>query len=97
MPIVLDGVISMVAALLSERIAQGTIRYLIPSHKGKEPAVEKLMKELGIEPVIDGRMALGEGTGAVMMLSLLEMAMCVYRKRTLFSDISVEQYERYLS
>ena len=94
-PIVLDGVISMVAALLSERIAQGTIRYLIPSHKGKEPAVEKLMKELGIEPVIDGRMALGEGTGAVMMLSLLEMAMCVYRKRTLFSDIKVEQYERY--
>ena len=94
-PIVLDGVISMVAALLSERIVQGTIRYLIPSHKGKEPAVEKLMKELEIEPVIDGRMALGEGTGAVMMLSLLEMAMCVYRKRTLFSDIKVEQYERY--
>ena len=96
-PIVLDGVISMVAALLSERIVQGTIGYLIPSHKGKEPAVEKLMKELGLEPVIDGRMALGEGTGAVMMLSLLEMTLCVYRKRTLFSDIKVEQYERYLS
>lgn len=94
-PIVLDGVISMVAALLSERIAQGTIWYLIPSHKGKEPAVEKLMKELKLDPVIDGRMALGEGTGAVMMLSLLEMALCVYRKRTLFSDIKVEQYERY--
>lgn len=55
------------------------------------------MKELGLEPVIDGRMALGEGTGAVMMLSLLEMTLCVYRKRTLFSDIKVEQYERYLS
>lgn len=96
-PIVLDGVISMVAALLSERIVQGTIRYLIPSHKGKEPAVEKLMKELKLEPVIDGQMALGEGTGAVMMLSLLEMALCVYRKRTLFSDIKVEQYERYTS
>ena len=94
-PIVLDGVISMVAALLSERIVQGTIRYLIPSHKGKEPAVEKLMKELKLEPVIDGGMALGEGTGAVMMLSLLELALCVYRKRTLFSDIQVEQYERY--
>ena len=87
--------ISIVAALLSERIVQGTIGYLIPSHKGKEPAVEKLMKELGLEPVIDGRMALGEGTGAVMMLSLLEMTLCVYRKRTLFSDIKVEQYERY--
>ena len=94
-PIVLDGVISMTAALLSERLVQGTIQYLIPSHKSKEPAAEKLMKELKLEPVIDGRMALGEGTGAVMMLSLLEMALCVYRKRTLFSDIKVEQYERY--
>ena len=95
-PIVLDGAISMAAALLSERMVQGTIRYLIPSHKGKEPAAEMLMKELKLEPVIDGGMALGEGTGAVMMLSLLEMALCVYRKRTLFSDLKMEQYERYL-
>ncbi|MBD5543929.1 MAG: nicotinate-nucleotide--dimethylbenzimidazole phosphoribosyltransferase [Lachnospiraceae bacterium] len=94
-PIVLDGVISMTAALLAERIVQGTIQYLIPSHRGKEPAVEKLMKELKLEPVIDGRMALGEGTGAVMMLSLLEMTLCVYRRGTQFSDIQVEQYERY--
>lgn len=95
-PVVLDGVISMTAALLAERIVPGTMQYLIPSHKGKEPAVEKLMKESGLEPVIDGRMALGEGTGAVMMLSLLEMVLCVYREKTLFSDIQVEQYERYL-
>ena len=94
-PVVLDGMISMTAALLAERIVQGTVQYLIPSHKGKEPAVERIMKELKLEPVIDGRMALGEGTGAMMMLSLLEMALCVYRKRTLFSDIKVEQYERY--
>ena len=95
LPVVLDGVISMTAALLAERLAPGIIRYLIPSHNGKEPAVEKLMAELGLEPVIDGEMALGEGTGAVMMLSLLEMALCVYHGRTLFSDIQVEQYERH--
>lgn len=95
-PVVLDGVISMVAALLAERLVPGTKQYLIPSHKGKEPAVEKLMKELHMEPVIDGKMALGEGTGAVMMMALLDMALCVYRGRTLFSDIQVEQYERYL-
>ena len=95
MPVVLDGVISMAAALLAERLAPGTRQYLIPSHKGKEPAAEKLMKELGMEPVIDGKLALGEGTGAVMMLSLLEMALCVYHGKTLFSDIQVEQYERY--
>lgn len=94
-PVVLDGVISMVSALLAERLVPGTIQYLIPSHKGKEPAVEKLMQELKMEPVIDAKMALGEGTGAVMMLSLLEMALCVYRGKTSFSDIQVEQYKRY--
>ena len=93
-PIVLDGVISMVAALLAERIVPGTKEYLIPSHKGKEPATERLATELGLEPVIDGNMALGEGTGAVMMFSLLDIALSVYQDRTTFSDIKIEQYER---
>ena len=94
-PIVLDGVISMVAALLAERILPGTKSYLIPSHKGKEPAVEILMKELKLEPVIDGRLALGEGTGAVMMFSLLDMALSIYNTRTTFLDIQIEQYTRF--
>ncbi|MFW5671438.1 MAG: nicotinate-nucleotide--dimethylbenzimidazole phosphoribosyltransferase, partial [Acetivibrio ethanolgignens] len=72
-----------------------TRAYLIPSHKGKEPAVEMLMKELKLEPVIDGKMALGEGTGAVMMLALLDMALSVYNDRTTFSDIEIEQYKRH--
>ena len=70
-PIVLDGVISMVAALLAERIVPGTKDYL------------------------DGNMALGEGTGAVMMFSLLDIALSVYQDRTTFSDINIEKYERF--
>lgn len=93
-PIVLDGVISMVAALLAERIVPGVKWYLIPSHKGKEPAVELIAKELELEPVIDGRLALGEGTGAVMMFSLLDIALSVYQDRTTFEDIQIEQYKR---
>lgn len=94
-PIVLDGVISMTAALTAERIVPGTFRYLIASHRGKEPAVEKLMTALQLESVIDAGMALGEGTGAVMMLSLLDMALSVYHGRTSFADMQIEQYERY--
>lgn len=94
-PIVLDGVISMTAALLAERIVPGTKDYLIPSHKGKEPASERLAKELNLEPVIDASLALGEGTGAVMMFSLLDIALSVYQERTTFSDIQIEQYERF--
>ena len=89
-PIVLDGVISMAAALLAERIAPGTGAYLIPSHKGREPAAERL----ALEPVIDGNMALGEGTGAVMMFTLLDTALSIYQDRTTFSDIRIDQYER---
>ena len=94
-PIVLDGVISMVAALVAERIVPGTKNYLIPSHKGKEPAIGRLSKELNVEPIIDAKMALGEGTGAVMMFSLLDIALSVYQDQTTFSDIHTEQYERF--
>ena len=86
--------ISMVAALVAERLFPGTKEYLLPSHKGKEPAVELLMKELQMEPVIDGKMALGEGTGAVMMFTLLDMAMSIYGQSATFSEIEVEQYRR---
>lgn len=95
-PVVLDGVISMAAALLAERIVPGTKEYLIASHKGKEPASGRLAAELGMTPVIDANMALGEGTGAVMMFPLLDMALSVYSDRTTFSDISIGQYERKL-
>lgn len=93
-PIVLDGVISMVAALVAERICPGVREYLLASHKGKEPAVTRLAKELDIEPVIDAGMALGEGTGAVMLFSLLDMALSIYQERTTFADIRIEQYQR---
>ena len=87
--------ISMVAALAAERIVPGVREYVIASHKGKEPAVELLTKVLDLHPVIDADLALGEGTGAVMMFSMLDMALCIYHEETTFADISVEQYERF--
>lgn len=96
-PIVLDGVISMTAALLAERLVPGTAGYLLPSHKGKEPAAGLLAKELGLEPVLYGELALGEGTGAVMMFTLLDMALQIYHGKNTFSSIRMEPYERYSS
>ncbi|MCI9151445.1 MAG: nicotinate-nucleotide--dimethylbenzimidazole phosphoribosyltransferase [Lachnospiraceae bacterium] len=95
-PIVLDGVISMAAALLAQRLVPGTVQYLIGSHQGREPAVERLTQALGLAPVIHGELALGEGTGAVMMMALLDIALSVYVKRTLFSDIRIQPYERFV-
>lgn len=95
-PIVLDGVISLVSALLAEELLPGSKAYLIASHKGKEPAVKMLTEKLGLSPVIDANLALGEGTGAVMMMSLLDMAVSVYHNRTTFEDVQMESYKRFM-
>ena len=95
-PVVLDGVISMVSALAAERLLSGVTDFIIPSHEGREPAVALLCEVLSVRPVIRASLALGEGTGAVMMFALLDMALSVYKGRTTFDDISVSQYERYV-
>ena len=95
MPIVADGVISAVAALTAERLCPGTKEFIIPSHKGKEPASELLMRELGLSPVLDAELALGEGTGAVMMFSLLDIAMSLYETGATFGDFKIEEYHRF--
>ena len=93
-PIVLDGLISGAAALLAKRIIPGTEHFMIASHLGKEPAAKAILKEIGIKPVIHGDLALGEGTGAVMVFSLLDLAMSVYKGRTDFSRLEMAPYER---
>lgn len=94
-PVVLDGMISAVAALLAQKFCPMVTDYLIPSHMGKEPACRLVMERLGLEPVIYGELALGEGTGAVMLFPLLDMACEVYRENSTFADIHIEAYENF--
>ena len=94
-PVVLDGVISAVSALVAERLVPGVKDFLIASHKSREPAAALILQELGVHPVIDGALALGEGTGAVLMFGLLDTVHAVYDNRTTFSDIRVEAYRRF--
>ena len=94
-PIVIDGFISMVAALIANRLVPGCSEYMIASHMGKEIGMKILSEELGLDPVIYGRLALGEGTGAVMLFPLLDMVMSMYKSGTNFADTPIEEYERY--
>lgn len=63
--------------------------------QSREPAAALILQELGVHPVIDGSLALGEGTGAVLMFGLLDTVHAVYGNRTTFSDIRVEAYKRF--
>jgi len=94
-PIIIDGFISSTAALLAKRICTGVTDFMLPSHKSKEPAANLILKELGLTPVITGNLALGEGTGAVMLFPLLDMALNVYRSSTTFDAIQIKAYERF--
>ncbi|EID85719.1 nicotinate-nucleotide--dimethylbenzimidazole phosphoribosyltransferase [Treponema sp. JC4] len=98
LPVILDGAISLTAALLSEKLDSGCRNYLIPSHKSREPLTTKICGELGkdFDPVIDASMALGEGSGAVMMAGLLRTTLEVYNKALKFEASGVAQYERKL-
>ena len=95
LPVVVDGVISAVAALIAVRLCPVVKDYILVSHQGKEPAIKALLAELDKKAVIHAELALGEGTGAVMLFPLLDMAMQVYKENTTFDDIQITAYEDY--
>ena len=95
-PIVIDGLISAAAALAAERIVPGCREYMIASHMGKEKGMALILDELSLAPVIHANMALGEGTGAVMLMPILDMAMSLYRNGVTFSKTPIRQYERFI-
>ncbi len=91
-PVIIDGMISAAAALLAYRLAPAVKAYMLASHQSKEPAGRLLLAEIGLKPVIDAGMHLGEGTGAVLLLPLLDGALAVYRGAHRFDDIGLERY-----
>ena len=92
-PVIIDGFISAVAALCAQRILPGASQYMICSHIGREPGMRIVLDELGLKPVICADLALGEGTGAIMMFPLLDMALRLYTNGLRFRDTEVEQYK----
>ena len=91
-PILIDGFPSSIAALAAARIAPNCVQAMIASHCSKEPAAQAILKELGLDAVIYADMKLGEGTGAVCMLPLLDAALAVYHSATSFADTGIAQY-----
>ncbi|MBP5275091.1 MAG: nicotinate-nucleotide--dimethylbenzimidazole phosphoribosyltransferase [Abditibacteriota bacterium] len=78
-PIVMDGLISSVSALLPVLLFPAAKDYLIPSPLSAEPAAAAVMDRLDLKPGLRLEMALGEGTGAIALLPLLEMGIAVYK------------------
>lgn len=92
-PSVLDGAISVVAALAACRLAPACREYLLASHASAEPVAAPILRELGLSPAIDAGLRLGEGTGALALMPLLDMAAAVYSGAATFTDTGMDAYE----
>lgn len=95
LPIVIDGAISACAALLARNLCKDSADYMLASHLGGEPCHGLLLEALGLSPVIRADLALGEGTGAVLLFPMLDMAYRVFQNEATFQGERVEKYKRY--
>lgn len=72
--LLLDGYVTTAAALIAERLAPGSSSAMIAGHRSAEPGHAAALAHLGLEPILDWGMRLGEGTGALTALPLLDAA-----------------------
>ncbi|MCR4590919.1 MAG: nicotinate-nucleotide--dimethylbenzimidazole phosphoribosyltransferase [Lachnospiraceae bacterium] len=94
-PVILDGILTAAAALVAEGMLPGVKDYLIASHNGREKGIMPSLEYLGLRPVINGNMALGEGTGAILLFPLLDAAVDYYYKAADFRDYGMDEYKRF--
>ena len=88
-PVVIDGFISTAAAMIAVSLAPQAGDYLISAHRSQELGHQIMLEWLGLEPLLDLDMRLGEGTGAVLAISLVEAACKILDEMATFSEAGV--------
>jgi nicotinate-nucleotide--dimethylbenzimidazole phosphoribosyltransferase len=89
--ILLDGFAVGVAALITTRLQPAVRDYLVAGHRSAEPAHAHVLMELGLEPLLDLRMRLGEGSGAALALPLIGLAGRLHGEMGRFEEAGVER------
>jgi nicotinate-nucleotide--dimethylbenzimidazole phosphoribosyltransferase len=89
LPLLVDGFISSAAALAATRLAPAVAGYLVLAHRSAEAGHRRVVEALGIEPLLDLGLRLGEGTGAALAMPLCEAAIRVLREMATFADAGV--------
>jgi nicotinate-nucleotide--dimethylbenzimidazole phosphoribosyltransferase len=88
-PVVVDGFISGAAALIAVGLEPRVKSYLLASHVSQEPGHRRVLEHLGLEPLLDLNLRLGEGTGAALAISLAEAACKVLTEMATFEEAGV--------
>jgi nicotinate-nucleotide--dimethylbenzimidazole phosphoribosyltransferase len=89
--VVVDGFISTAAAMIAVRLAPLARQYLIASHHSKEQGHALMLDWLGLEPLLDLEMRLGEGSGAALAMSIVEAACKILAEMATFDEAGVSE------
>lgn len=89
-PIVIDGFISAAAALCAYKLNPLTKEYMISSHLSAEPGAKFAMNVIGLEPMFDLKMRLGEGTGCPLAFNVIEAALYTFNNMGTFNDAKLD-------
>ncbi|MBE6063025.1 MAG: nicotinate-nucleotide--dimethylbenzimidazole phosphoribosyltransferase [Clostridium butyricum] len=89
MPVVIDGFISVVAALCAYRLNNKCRNYMFTSHASKEIGFKTAMDELGLSSILDLNMGLGEGSGCPLAFSILDSACAVMNNMATFEEAEI--------
>jgi nicotinate-nucleotide--dimethylbenzimidazole phosphoribosyltransferase len=92
-PVILDGIVSCSAALAAERLAPGSRAWWCAGHRSTEPASRLALEGLGLTPLLDLDLRLGEGTGALLALPLLAAAAATLAEMATFDSAGVSDRE----
>jgi len=87
-PMLLDGVVSVAEACVAEDLEPGVVAWCAAGHRSTEPAQQVALEKLGLEPILDLGMRLGEGTGALTALPVLRSAAVLIGELALLADLS---------
>jgi nicotinate-nucleotide--dimethylbenzimidazole phosphoribosyltransferase len=88
-PVVLDGVIAVSAALVAQSLAPAAVGYWVAGHRSAEPGASAALEQLGLDPLLDLDLRLGEGSGAVLAVPLVQAAARVLREVATFDSAGV--------
>ena len=88
-PLLLDGLVVTAAALIAERLAPGARLWWQAGHRSTEPAHAVALDRLGLDPIVDMRMRLGEGTGATVALPVVRAAVAALASMATFDEAGI--------
>ncbi len=88
-PVIVDGVIAAAASLMATAFVPDVVDYLIIGHRSSEPGSSVVLEMLGLAPVLDLGMRLGEGSGAVLAVPTVQAAAKILREMATFDSAGV--------